>query len=111
MPKRKKVDPTKLVQAVESGKPSKAIMEEFGIKTLSQLKTHYVDALMSEGKAPILQSGRKTFAQPEENTKEIRVNKRGSLVVPRELIEELGFSIGETFSVRRTAAGVSLKKH
>ncbi|MFH1135715.1 MAG: hypothetical protein V1816_06480 [Pseudomonadota bacterium] len=111
MPKRKKVDPARLIQAIQSGTPSNEIMKEFEIKTISQLKTFYVDALMAEGQAPLLLSGRKGRPQQEQNSKEIKVNKRGSLVAPKELIEELGFAVGDTFSVRRTSAGVSLKKN
>ena len=50
MPKKKKVDNDKLIQAVKSGKPSQEVMKEFGIKTSAQLKTKYFDALVEKGR-------------------------------------------------------------
>ena len=108
MPRKKKVDAAKLIKAVESGKPSKEIMAEFGINTSYQLKALYLDALVEKGRAPAIvgRAGKKD----EKAGKEILVNKRGSLIVPAPLVEEMGFKIGEEFKVRRTKAGVSLKK-
>ena len=109
MPRKKKVDSAKLLKAVESGKPSKEIMEQFGINTSAQLKALYLDALVEKGLAPaiIRRAGKK---KDDKAGKEILVNKRGSLIVPAPLVEEMGFKIGEEFKVRRTKAGVSLKK-
>jgi hypothetical protein len=113
MPRKKVVDLQKLVQAVQSGIHSKQIMADFELKTKAQLKALYVDGLMAAGQIPPLESGRGGGAEAGAETgakKAIRVNKRGSLVVPRELIDVLGFSVGDIFSVRKSAAGVSLKK-
>lgn len=110
MPKKLQVDAAKLVAEVESQKPSKEIMAEFGIKTLIQLKALYVDALAELGRTPTIISSRGAGSSAPVNSKELRVNKRGSLVVPRELVDEMGFEVGQTFQVRKTAAGVSLKK-
>jgi hypothetical protein len=113
MPRKKVVDLQKLVQAVQSGIHSKQIMADFELKTKAQLKALYVDGLMAAGQIPPLESGRGGGAEAGVETgakKAIRVNKRGSLVVPRELIDVLGFSVGDIFSVRKSAAGVSLKK-
>jgi hypothetical protein len=109
MPRKKIVDSTKLLKAVESGKPSKEIMAQFGIKTSAQLKALYLDALVEKGVAQgIAKRGGKE--KDDKASKEILVNKRGSLIVPAKLVEEMGFQIGEEFKVRRTKAGVSLKK-
>ena len=54
MPRKKKVDAAKLIKAVESGKPSKEIMAEFGINTSYQLKALYLDALVEKGRAPAI---------------------------------------------------------
>lgn len=110
MPRKKKVDAVKLVKAVESGVPSKEIMGKFGIKTLAQLKALYLDALAEQGQVKGIISARGRAAAPAEKTKDFRVNKRGSLVVPREIVEEMGFQIGDSFAVRKTKAGISLKK-
>lgn len=110
MPKKKTIDMEKLIKAVESGKNSKEIMAEFKIKTLPQLKSLYVDALMDRGQVATIKSSRGRKPSKQDNSKEIRVNNRGSLVVTKELIEEMGFAIGDSFSVTMTPAGVSLKR-
>ena len=35
--------------------------------------------------------------------------KRGSLILSKELIEELGFKVGDQFLARKTKVGISLK--
>jgi bifunctional DNA-binding transcriptional regulator/antitoxin component of YhaV-PrlF toxin-antitoxin module len=40
----------------------------------------------------------------------ISINKRGSLIIPKELVEQFGFNIDDAFEVRKSAAGLSLKK-
>jgi hypothetical protein len=42
--------------------------------------------------------------------KEAIVSKRGSVVISKGLISELGFAEGDKFAVRKTKAGISLKK-
>jgi len=110
MPRKKKVNFDKLIAAVESDQPSKDIMAKFGIRTLAQLKSLYLDALTEKGVVPAIVSTRRTKAAPPQKSKELKVNKRGSMIVSREMIEEMGYRIGDMFSVRKTAAGVSLKK-
>jgi bifunctional DNA-binding transcriptional regulator/antitoxin component of YhaV-PrlF toxin-antitoxin module len=41
--------------------------------------------------------------------KEVTVSKRGSLILPKELIEELGFEVKDLFLARKTKAGILLK--
>jgi len=63
---------------------------------------------MEAGKAPKIKSGRaiKNTTPP----KEVFVNKRGSAIIAKALIGKMGFAEGDKFSVRKTKAGVSLKK-
>ena len=110
MPRKLNVDTDKLVAAIESGRPSAEIMTEFGIKTLTQLKALYVDALMARERVPSIISLKGRAVAPGSSSKEIRVNNRGSLIVPKEFIDEMGFEVGASFSVQRTDAGVSLKR-
>jgi hypothetical protein len=109
MPRKKVVNQEKLVKAVESGTPSKEIMEKFGIKTSAQLKALYLDALVAKGKAKGI-VGRIPKSGAGKKDKNILVNKRGSLIVPKDLVAEMGFKEGEVFKVRKTKSGVSLKK-
>ena len=108
MPAKKKIDYTKLIKLVESGKHQAEIMKEFAFKTAAQFKTHYLSALIKAGKAPEIQTARTTAkAAP---AKEAFVSKRGSVVIAKGLIEEMGFAEGDKFAVRKTKAGISLKK-
>src|SRR5210317_1222528 len=107
MPAKKKIDGAKLIKLVESGKLQKEIMKAFKFNTAAQFKTHYLDALMKAGKAPEIKSGRgKAKANP---AKEVLVSKRGSVVIPKSMIDEMGFAEGEKFSIRKTKSGISLK--
>jgi len=105
---KKKVDYTKLLKLIESGKHQAEIMKEFAFKTAAQFKNHYLSALMKAGKAPKIQTSRASSkAAP---AKEAVVSKRGSVVISKALIGEMGFAEGDKFTVRKTKAGISLKK-
>ncbi len=107
MPAKKKINGPKLIKMVESGKPRPEIMKSFKLNTTAQLNAHYLDALMKAGKAPEIKSGRsKTKANP---AKEVVVSKRGSVVIPKIMIDEMGFAEGEKFTARKTKSGISLK--
>ena len=108
MPAKKKVDYAKLLKAVESGKAQAEIIKDFKFNTATQFKNHYLAALIEAGKAPEIQTARATAkAAP---AKEALVSKRGSVVIAKGLIEEMGFTVGDKFAVRKTKAGISLKK-
>jgi hypothetical protein len=108
MPRKKKVNPEKLIEAVQSELPSTEIMDQFRIKTSAQLKSLYLDALVMKGLVKEISGrGSRGTANPD---KQIQVNKRGSLIIPRELVEEMGFKIDDTFSVKKSKSGMSLKK-
>jgi hypothetical protein len=107
MPAKKKIDGAKLIKMVESGKLQREIMKAFKFNTTAQFKAHYLDALMKAGKAPEIVSGRgKTKAS---SSKEVMVSKRGSVVIPKAMIDEMGFALGNKFTVRKTKSGISLK--
>lgn len=108
MPAKKKVDYKKLLKAVESKKPQAEIIKEFKFNTATQFKTHYLNALVEAGKAPEIQTG--SASSKSAPAKEAFVNKRGSLVISKGLTGEMGFTEGEKFMVRKTKAGISLKK-
>jgi len=109
MAKRLKINSKALIKAVESGLPKKEIMAKFGIKNYGQIKPLYVDALSREGKIKGIVMSRKS-KNPVKNPKQITVNKRGSLIIPNQVIAKMGFKVGESFSVSKTEVGVSLKK-
>lgn len=108
MPAKKKVDYAKLINAVESEKPQAEILKEFKLNSAAQLKSHYLSALMEAGKVPEIKTGR--GSSNSGPTKETEVNKRGSLIISKALIGEMAFAEGDKFAVRKTKAGISLKK-
>ena len=63
---------------------------------------------MEAGEIPEIQSPR--GGKPAGGVKkEVAVSKRGSLIIPKELIEDLGFKVGDQFLARKTKVGISLK--
>jgi hypothetical protein len=108
MAKRKEIDGKLLVKMVKDGAPQSDIIKKFGFNTSTQLKVAYANALMESGKIPEIKSPR--GGKPAGGIKkEVSVSKRGSLIIPKGLIEELGFKEGDLFVTRKTKAGISLK--
>jgi hypothetical protein len=105
---KKKVDYTKLLKLIESGKHQAEIMKVFALKTAAQLKSHYLSALMEAGKVPEIKTNR--GSAKASASKEVVVRKTGSVVIDKALVDEMGFVEGDNFSVRKTKSGISLKK-
>jgi hypothetical protein len=108
MPKRKTQDNAKLIKLVEEGTPQTEIMKKMGFKTSSQLKTAYMNALIGSGKVTPIKGGR--GAGKSKAVKNVGVGKRGSIIIPKDLVEKLGVGAKDTFVVRKTKAGIALKK-
>ena len=108
MPAKKMVDYKKLIEMVKSGMPQAEIMKALKFKTAAQFKNHYLSALIEAGKAPEIVTSR--ASKKSIPAKEAFVSKRGSLVISKGLIEEMGIAIGTTFTVRKTKSGISLKR-
>ena len=108
MPAKKKVNYKKLLEAVKSGKNQSEIIKEFKFNTAAQFKNHYLEALMKSGEAPEIKTGR--ASKKSEPSTEVLVSKRGSVVINKGLIADMGFREGDKFSVRKTKSGISLKK-
>ncbi len=110
MPKKKVVDAAKLISAVNSGMTDKEMMERFAIKSRTQLKSLYLDALVANGSVVSIVGRNGGGNVADDGEVELKVNKRGSLVVPKPLVQELGYQLGDAFKARRTKAGIALKK-
>ena len=107
MPKKKAIDAKALIKMIDGEIPQVDIMAKFGFKNSSQLKVAYANALMETGKAAKIKTGRK--AKPVVDTK-VAVNKRGTLVIPKAVIESFGLTEGAAFEAKKTKAGITLKK-
>jgi hypothetical protein len=108
MPKKKALDTAKLIEMVKAETSSAEIMKKMGFKTSTQLKTAYMSALIAEGKVPAIKGGRS--AGKADKVKAIGVGKRGSIIISKELVESLGIGAKDKFTVRKTKAGIALKK-
>ncbi|MBW2091326.1 MAG: hypothetical protein JRI34_04270 [Deltaproteobacteria bacterium] len=104
MPKRRIVDSSKLIEAMETGQLDKKIVSKFGFKPAKPSKPQQEDGLERSGRG---RYGRKKRTASNEV---IKINQRNSLVVPREMVEKLGYVEGDLFYVRKTKSGIHLKK-
>ena len=108
MPKKKAVDAAKLIKLIEDETPQADILKKMGFKSSIQLKAAYMSALIAEGKVTAIKGGR-GGGKPQK-AKTVNVGKRGSIVISKDLIDGLGISGGEKFTVRKTKAGIALKR-
>ena len=107
MPRKKQIDYAAMIQMIKDDVSQNEIMAKFGFKTSTQLKVAYANALMETGHAPVLKTSRAKQAKAIDTR--IVVNKRGSLVVPKDLAEHFGLNVADAFDVRKSQAGLSLK--
>ncbi len=108
MPKKKTVDAAKLIKLIEDETPQADILKKMGFKSSMQLKTAYMSALIAEGKVTAIKGGR--GGGKAQKSKTVGVGKRGSIVISKDLVDGLGISGGEKFAVRKTKAGIALKR-
>lgn len=108
MPKKKVVDAKALIKMVDAGETQGDIMKKFGFKTSAQVKAAYLNALIENGKAKPIVGGR--GASKAKKVKLVGVGKRGSIIIPQDLVEGLGIGAEEKFTLRKTKAGIALKK-
>ena len=108
MPKKKVFDAKKLVKMVKDEVHQQEIMKAFGFKSAAQVKAAYFRALVESGEIPSIKGGRASAKVAK--VKPIGVGKRGSIVISAEKVSELGIGAEEKFTVRKTRAGIALKK-
>ena len=108
MPKKKAFDAKKLVKMVKDETHQQEIMKAFGFKTSAQVKAAYFRALVESGEVPGIKGGR--GGSKAAMAKPIGVGKRGSIILSAEKVSELGIGKDDKFTVRKTRAGIALKK-
>jgi hypothetical protein len=108
MPKRKKIDNKDLIKMIKEESPQSEVMEKFGFKNSTQLKVAYANALMETGGAPEIKGKGRTKKAKPVNTK-VAVNGRGSLVIPKALVDSMKIKVGQAFEVKKVASGLQLK--
>jgi bifunctional DNA-binding transcriptional regulator/antitoxin component of YhaV-PrlF toxin-antitoxin module len=102
---KKLVDHNALLQAVEMGMSKESIMEKFNIKSMPALKVAYYDALVALDKIKDVKKGRK----PKKVDNKVSINSRGSLVIPKKLIDDLDLGEMDTFKVVKSDSGLMLQ--
>lgn len=105
MVQKKLVDHNALIQAIEMGQPKHVIIQRFGYKSLAALKAAYLDALIALDKAPAVNTKRKV--KKMDNV--VSINSRGSLIIPKKLVDSLGIDKTALFRVEKEDNGLSLK--
>ena len=108
MPKKKVINEKALIKAVTDKVPQAQIIKKFGFKTSAQMRNDYLTALINAGQAPAIEKSKKK-AVADDTT--IKVGKRGSLIVPKALVESFGYKEGAAFTVKSTKAGIRLVKN
>lgn len=106
MARKKLIEHNALLQAIEMGTPKKELQERFGFKTNSALKTAYYNALVALDKIPEVKDSNK---KKKIDTK-ISVNSRGSLVIPKNLVDQLDIAAEDVFDVVKNGSDLMLKK-
>ena len=107
MPKKKVINEKALIKAVADKVPQAQIIKKFGFKTSAQMRNAYLTALINAGQAPAIEKSKKKAAAADTS---IKVGKRGSLIVPKALVESFGYKEGDAFTVKSTKAGIRLVK-
>jgi len=95
---RRKVDTENLMKRIRQGKVRKDTLKKFGFN----------DSTVIEG-APEIKKAKASNPTPKIDQL-VKVNKWGSISIPKYVVEKLGMVEGDRFLVRRTKAGVSLKQ-
>ena len=108
MPKKIEFDGKKLLKMIKDKVPQNEIIEKFKFKTAAQIKAAHYRALVDAGDIPGIVGGR--VAGKSAKGKLIGVGKRGSIIISAEKVSELGIGQDDKFTVRKTKAGIALKK-
>jgi hypothetical protein len=109
MPKKKAFDAKKLVKMVKDEAHQQEIMKAFGFKTAAQIKAAHYRALVELGEIPGIVGGRAP-GKKAAKVKPLGVGKRGSIIISAEKVTELGIGQDDKFTVRKTKAGIALKR-
>jgi hypothetical protein len=66
-----------------------------------------MSALVAEGKVPAIKGGRS--GKKAEKAKFFKVGKRGSIIIPAEIVAEMGIEADAKFTIRKSKSGLALK--
>ncbi len=101
MARRRKIDATKVIEAVESGRLSQSVMDSYGLEKPTSPS--------GRRRGGAKRGGDSVTVGTSSVLADVTISKRGSLVLPKALVEELGFKFDDAFVARRTKVGIILK--
>jgi hypothetical protein len=102
---KKLVEHNALLQAIEMGMTKETILEKFNFKSMQELKMAYYDALVALNKI----KGAKKYPKSKKVDNKVRINSRGNLVIPKDLIDDLDLGEMDTFKVVKGDSGLMLQ--
>ena len=96
-----------ILKTYTAGATLTELRQKFGIRGKGQLATAVLEALIDSGKMPALARGRAKRELPREFP--VAVNKRGTIVLPKEAVADaFHFSSGQKFVARRRGRKIIL---
>ena len=100
----------KLVEMVTKNVPDKEMMEKLGIQSKAALKKMYYDALVEAGKIKDILTEKEAKKATDKGRKP-SIGKRGTMTLSKAmLVDKLGFTEGDTFTVSKRKDSIILKK-
>ncbi|WP_035236478.1 hypothetical protein [Desulfobacter vibrioformis] len=105
---RKKIDLKKLLEAIKGGVEQAEIIKQFGLSSSTQLKALYAKALIEADEIPKIQGAGRTKKTKPVNMN-VKINKRGSLIIKKEIINTTKYDVDQKFTVKETPSGFQLK--
>lgn len=107
---RRKTDPRKtaaIMKTYSAGASLAELRDKFGIRGKSQLAGVVLDSLIQSGKMPKLTRGR--GPKPAASEFPVAVNKRGTIVLPKDAVSDaFHFTTGQKFVARRRGKKIIL---
>lgn len=98
--KKESKNPSAILKTYSAGASLAELKAKFGIRGKGQLATAVLDALIRSGKMPAINRSKAKKEIPSEF--KVAVNKRGTIVLPKDAVSEaFHFSPGQSFVARR----------
>ena len=105
--KKRDIDNEALLKMIKEGAQQSEILKAFGFNNSTQLKVAYANALIAAEEVPAIKGAGGRKDKPVSTR--VKVTKRGSLIIPKVLVDTLGIDEKQEFDVKKTATGISLK--
>jgi len=100
----------KLVEMVKKNVPDKDIMEKLGVQSKAALKKMYYDALVEAGKIKDILT-EKEVKKATDKGRKLGIGKRGTMTLGKAmLVDKLGFTEGDRFTVSKGKDSIILRK-